>query len=86
MIILQIWLYCAVTLISAHLLSALLIDGEITLGTWGKTALVLFVLLGPLGVLLEACLLIQVFGDIRSLIAEQDSFLNFRRDRKRTAL
>lgn len=86
MIILQIWFYCAVTLITAHLLSAILIDGEVALGTWEKIALSLFVLLGPLGIMLEACLLIRVFSDIRSLIPEQDSLSNLRRDRKQTAL
>ena len=66
---LQIWFISAVILVSAHLSAGLLIDGCMALGLWEKVAISLFILLGPLGLLLEAWLLFRVFADILSQLS-----------------
>ena len=64
-LILQIWFCSALIIVTTHLFSALVIDGHIDLGIWGKGALIIFSLIGPLGVLLEAILILYVLVDIK---------------------
>ena len=63
--ILQLWICSAVILVSTHLAVALVIDRKIDLGLWTRGALLVFALLGPIGMILEAGLLVQVLNDLR---------------------
>ena len=63
--ILQLWICSAVILVSTHLAVALVIDRKIDLGLWTRGALLVFALLGPIGLILEAGLLVQVLNDLR---------------------
>jgi len=62
--ILELWLLCALFTLLLHLLPALIIDRRLALGTWTRIGLTFFVLLGPLGLLLECWLLSAVLADI----------------------
>jgi putative effector of murein hydrolase len=62
--LIELWLYSAIGLVATHLIIAFIVDKSITMGTWAKGALILFSLLGPLGVVLEAVLLFSVLKDI----------------------
>jgi hypothetical protein len=41
-----------------------LVDGRLDLGTWTRLGLMLFLILGPLGAVLEGLLLVTVLRDI----------------------
>ena len=64
MTLFKVWLLCALLIPLLHLLPALIIDRRLSLGTWTRIGLALFVLLGPLGLLLECWLLGAVLADI----------------------
>lgn len=64
MTFLLLWTFSALLIPAIHLLPALLIDGRIALGTWTRFGLALFMLLGPLGLLLEIWLLTAVLTDL----------------------
>jgi hypothetical protein len=64
MTILNVWLYCGLLIMAGYILPALLIDRRLAFGTWTWTGLGLFMLLGPLGVILEVFLLVAVFRDV----------------------
>ena len=64
MTILTLWSLCAALIPAIHLAAALLVDGRIALGTWTRLFLGLFMLLGPLGLLLEFWLLAAVLADL----------------------
>ncbi len=59
-----IWLRASLTTSILHIGAAILIDGQVRLGTWGKLGLTVFTILGPIGTLLELWLLTSVFRDI----------------------
>jgi hypothetical protein len=60
----QLWGISAALILISHILPALVIDKRLALGTWDKMALTFFMLMGPLGLILEFILLGQVFRDI----------------------
>ena len=66
MTILTLWSLCALLIPAIHLPTALLVDGRIALGTWTRLFLGLFMLLGPLGLLLELWLLAAVLSDLHA--------------------
>ena len=59
-----LWLCSSALIIASHILFSLLIDGHMKLGLWAKGALIVFSILGPLGVIFEAVLLYQVIKDV----------------------
>jgi hypothetical protein len=70
----MLWISSAVILITSHLTISLLIDGHLHLGLWTKIALTLFSILGPVGLILEIVLLLQVIFDIlKSSFTQIDS-------------
>jgi hypothetical protein len=62
--LIELWMISAIALIATHLTVAFIVDRSISLGIWAKGALIVFSLLGPLGVLLEAVLLFSVLKGI----------------------
>ena len=59
-----LWLCSSALIIVTHLLFSLLIDGHKKLGLWAKGALIVFSILGPLGVIFETVLHYQVIKDV----------------------
>ncbi|HKK02095.1 MAG TPA: hypothetical protein VJ955_08005 [Desulfuromonadales bacterium] len=62
--ILALWLFCATVIMAGYVLPALLVDRRLAFGTWTRVGLAIFVILGPVGVLLEALLLAAVCRDV----------------------
>jgi hypothetical protein len=60
-----IWTVSAILVFTGHTLAALVLDGCLQIGTWTRVGRTVFVLFGPIGVLLEGLLLIHVIRDIR---------------------
>ena len=73
MTILDVWFYCGLLIMAGYILPALLIDRRLAFGTWTWSGLGVFMLLGPLGVILEVLLLIAVFRDVIAHMQSADS-------------
>ncbi len=81
-ILVQIWLLSTLLILAVHLAVAYLIDRCLDFGTWTKAALLLFIVLGPLGVILETVLILQVLRDIhRQKLAGQTTTSSYHHNR-----
>ncbi|MBW2520867.1 MAG: hypothetical protein JRD88_11015 [Deltaproteobacteria bacterium] len=58
------WVVSASLILAGHAFWAIILDKRLQFGIWTRIALSFFCILGPVGVLLEVMLLIQIFRDI----------------------
>lgn len=63
-LMLAMWLISILLVFALYIFAQILVDGQVELWTWAKIGLVIFAILGPLGVVLELVLFAGVFNDI----------------------